>query len=232
MNVVINLNNVTKNLEKFSTRNVNIIAVSKTFPLNVIRPLIDVGHIHFGENRIKEALDKWSDIISRDSKIQLHLIGSLQSNKVRDALKIFSYIHSLDSMKLAEKLSIEQEKMQKNAKYFIQVNFENEKQKGGIFENEIKDFLNFCKIEKKLNVIGLMCIPPVDKPPEIYFKKLEVIEKVNNGEKSLAQVYNEVLSESKTGIVLFCHDDIYFETNSWYNKLLKHFEKNLWKTLS
>ena len=101
MNVVINLNNVTKNLEKFSTSNVNIIAVSKTFPLNVIRPLIDVGHIHFGENRIKEALDKWSDIISRDSKIQLHLIGSLQSNKVRDALKIFSYIHSLDSMKLA-----------------------------------------------------------------------------------------------------------------------------------
>jgi len=180
MNVVINLNNVTKNLEKFSTRNVNIIAVSKTFPLNIIKPLIDFGHVHFGENRIKEALDKWSDIISRDLKIQLHLIGSLQSNKVRDALKIFSYIHSLDSMKLAEKLSIEQEKMQKNVKYFIQVNFENEKQKGGIIENEIKDFLNFCKTEKKLNVIGLMCIPPVDKPPEIYFKKLQFLAKTNN----------------------------------------------------
>jgi pyridoxal phosphate enzyme (YggS family) len=180
MNVVINLNNVTKNLEKFSTCNVNIIAVSKTFSLNTIRPLIDFGHIHFGENRINEALDKWSDIISLDSKIQLHLIGSLQSNKVRDALKIFSYIHSLDSIKLAEKISIEQQKMQKNLKYFIQVNFENEKQKGGVLENEIKDFLNFCKKEKKLNVIGLMCIPPIEKPPEIYFKKLQFLAKANN----------------------------------------------------
>jgi pyridoxal phosphate enzyme (YggS family) len=180
MNVVINLNNVTKNLEKFSARNVNIIAISKTFPLNIIRPLIDFGHIHFGENRIKEALDKWSDIISLNPKIQLHLIGSLQSNKIRDALKIFSYIHSLDSVKLAVKLSVEQEKMQKNIKYFIQVNFENEKQKGGVLENEIKDFLNFCKIEKKLNVIGLMCIPPIDKPSEIYFKKLQFLAKTNN----------------------------------------------------
>ncbi len=180
MNVVINLNNVTKNLEKFSASNVNIIAVSKTFPLNIIKPLIDFGHIHFGENRIKEALDKWSDIISLNPKIQLHLIGSLQSNKIRDALKIFSYIHSLDSVKLAEKLSVEQEKMQKNIKYFIQVNFENEKQKGGVLENEIKDFLNFCKIEKKLNVIGLMCIPPIDKPSEIYFKKLQFLAKTNN----------------------------------------------------
>jgi pyridoxal phosphate enzyme (YggS family) len=180
MNVVINLNNVTKNLEKFSASNVNIIAVSKTFPLNIIRPLIDFGHIHFGENRIKEALDKWSDIISLNPKIQLHLIGSLQSNKIRDALKIFSYIHSLDSVKLAVKLSVEQEKMQKNIKYFIQVNFENEKQKGGVLENEIKDFLNFCKIEKKLNVIGLMCIPPIDKPSEIYFKKLQFLAKTNN----------------------------------------------------
>jgi pyridoxal phosphate enzyme (YggS family) len=180
MKVVINLNNVSKNLEKFSARNVNIIAVSKTFPLNIIKPLIDFGHIHFGENRIKEALDKWSDIISLNPKIQLHLIGSLQSNKIRDALKIFSYIHSLDSVKLAEKLSVEQEKMQKNIKYFIQVNFENEKQKGGVLENEIKDFLNFCKIEKKLNVIGLMCIPPIDKPSEIYFKKLQFLAKTNN----------------------------------------------------
>ena len=180
MTAVINLNNVIENLKKFSRHKVNIIAVSKTFSLIVIKPLINVGHIHFGENRISEALEKWTDEIFYNPSIQLHLIGRLQSNKVRDALKIFSYIHSLDSMKLAEKLSIEQEKMQKNAKYFIQVNFENEKQKGGIFENEIKDFLNFCKIEKKLNVIGLMCIPPVDKPPEIYFKKLQFLSKTNN----------------------------------------------------
>ena len=180
MTAVTNLNNLIENLKKFSKHKVNIIAVSKTFSLNAIKPLINVGHIHFGENRISEALEKWTDEIFSNPSIQLHLIGRLQSNKVADALKIFSYIHSLDSMKLAEKLSIEQEKMQKNAKYFIQVNFENEKQKGGIFENEIKDFLNFCKIEKKLNVIGLMCIPPVDKPPEIYFKKLHFFAKTNN----------------------------------------------------
>lgn len=180
MNVVINLNNVINNLQKFTNKNINIIAVSKTFSLNVIRPLIDSGHIHFGENRINEALDKWSRVIFNDPKIQLHLIGRLQTNKVGDALKIFSYIHSVDSIKLAEKLSHEQERSKKYLKYFIQVNFENEKQKGGIFEAQIEEFLNFCRIEKKLNIVGLMCIPPVDKPPEIYFEKLQFLAKVNN----------------------------------------------------
>jgi len=180
MTAVTNLNNLIENLKKFSKHKVNIIAVSKTFSLNAIKPLINVGHIHFGENRVGEALEKWTDEIFRNPSIQLHLIGRLQSNKVGDALKIFSYIHSLDSKKLAEKLCFEQEKMKKNLKYFIQVNFENEGQKGGILENEIKEFLNFCKIEKKLNVIGLMCIPPVDKPPEIYFKRLQFLAKLNN----------------------------------------------------
>jgi pyridoxal phosphate enzyme (YggS family) len=180
MTAVTNLNNLIENLKKFSKHKVNIIAVSKTFSLNAIKPLINVGHIHFGENRVGEALEKWTDEIFHNPSIQLHLIGRLQSNKVGDALKIFSYIHSLDSKKLAEKLCFEQEKMKKNLKYFIQVNFENEGQKGGILENEIKEFLNFCKIEKKLNVIGLMCIPPVDKPPEIYFKRLQFLAKLNN----------------------------------------------------
>lgn len=180
MNVVINLNNVIHNLQKFSNKNINIIAVSKTFSLNVIRPLIDSGHIHFGENRINEALDKWSGVIFNDPNIQLHLIGRLQTNKVGDALKIFSYIHSLDSIKLAEKLSLEQERTKKYLKYFIQVNFENEKQKGGISEAQVKEFLNFCRTEKKLNIVGLMCIPPVDKPPEIYFEKLQFLTKANN----------------------------------------------------
>ena len=180
MNVVINLNNVVQNLKKYSKQTVNIIAVSKTFSLNEIRPLIDFGHIHFGENRVNEALDKWSEIIIHYPKIQLHLIGRLQSNKVADALRIFSYIHSLDSIKLAEKLSFEQERTQKYLKYFIQVNFENEKQKGGIPEDQIKEFLNFCRITKKLNIVGLMCIPPIDKPPELYFQKLQSLAKINN----------------------------------------------------
>lgn len=180
MNVLINFNNVVKNLKKFSKQHVNIIAVSKTFSLNTVRPLIDLGHIHFGENRVNEALEKWSDVISHYPKIQLHLIGSLQSNKVANALKIFSYIHSLDSRNLAEKLSIEQQRNQKYLKYFIQVNFDNEKQKGGIPDVQIKEFLNFCRVDKKLNIIGLMCIPPVDKPPELYFAKLQSLAKVNN----------------------------------------------------
>lgn len=180
MNVVINLNNVIQNLKKYSKQTVNIIAVSKTFSLNEIRPLIDFGHIHFGENRVNEALDKWSKIIIHDTKIQLHLIGRLQSNKVADALRIFSYIHSLDSIKLAEKLSFEQERTQKYLKYFIQVNFENEKQKGGIPEDQIEEFLNFCRITKKLNIVGLMCIPPIDKPPELYFQKLQSLAQINN----------------------------------------------------
>jgi pyridoxal phosphate enzyme (YggS family) len=180
MNVLINFNNVVKNLKKFSKQHVNIIAVSKTFSLNTVRPLIDLGHIHFGENRVNEALEKWSDVISHYPKIQLHLIGSLQSNKVANALKIFSYIHSLDSRKLAEKLSIEQERSQKDLKYFIQVNFDNEKQKGGIPVVQIEEFLNFCRVDKKLNIVGLMCIPPVDKPPDLYFAKLQSLAKVNN----------------------------------------------------
>ena len=180
MNVLINFNNVVKNLKKFSKQHVNIIAVSKTFSLNTVRPLIDLGHIHFGENRVNEALEKWSDVISHYPKIQLHLIGSLQSNKVANALKIFSYINSLDSRKLAEKLSIEQERSQKDLKYFIQVNFDNEKQKGGIPVVQIEEFLNFCRVDKKLNIVGLMCIPPVDKPPDLYFAKLQSLAKVNN----------------------------------------------------
>lgn len=180
MNVLINFNNVVKNLKKFSKQHVNIIAVSKTFPLNTVRPLIDLGHIHFGENRVNEAKNKWSDFVFHNPKIQLHLIGRLQSNKVADALKIFSYIHSLDSRNLAEKLSIEQQRNQKYLKYFIQVNFDNEKQKGGIPDVQIKEFLNFCRVDKKLNIIGLMCIPPVDKPPELYFAKLQSLAKVNH----------------------------------------------------
>lgn len=180
MDIVINLNSVIEKLKTFAKHEVTIIAVSKTFSLNVIRPLLNTGQVHFGENRINEALEKWTNELLHNPKIQLHLIGRLQSNKVKDALKIFSYIHSLDSQKLAYKLSDEQEKTQKKLKYFIQVNFDNEIQKGGILENEIQDFLSFCKIEKKLNVIGLMCIPPVEKSSEIYFKRLQSLAKDND----------------------------------------------------
>lgn len=180
MSIVDNLNNICKNLEKYSRKNVNVIAVSKTFPLNTIRPLINLGHLHFGENRVKEAVDKWSEELLFNNSIQLHLIGNLQSNKAKDAVKLFSYIHSLDTEKLAYKLNCEQKKAKKYLKYFIQVNFENEPQKCGISEKEVPDFLNFCRIENELNVIGLMCIPPLHGPNDFYFKKLKLLADENN----------------------------------------------------
>lgn len=180
MAVIDNLNIIIENLKKHINYNVNIIAVSKTFSFNTIKPLIHAGHIHFGENRVGEALEKWFINLSSYPNIKIHLIGKLQSNKVRDAVKIFSYIHSLDSERLAIKLREEEKKQNKNLKYFIQVNFDNEKQKGGISENEVFDFVNFCKNENCLDVIGLMCIPPINQPAEVYFQKLQLLSQKNN----------------------------------------------------
>jgi len=162
------------------TKQVNIIAVSKTFPLDHIKPLIDYGHTHFGENKVQEAKVKWAEVKKQYTDLKLHMIGKLQRNKVKDAIKIFDYIHSLDSQKLADNLSESQKNMGKSLKYFIQVNIGNESQKSGIAINDIDDFFNYCIREKKLNVIGLMIIPPNVIDTEKYFKM------VNNLNKSLA----------------------------------------------
>jgi pyridoxal phosphate enzyme (YggS family) len=151
---------------------VNIIAVSKTFPLTHIQPLIDSGHNHFGENKVQEALVKWKELKPKKPNLKLHMVGKLQSNKVKDALKIFDYIHSLDSQKLADILSKNQSKLNKNLKYFIQVNVGNEFQKSGIPVSELDAFYNYCKNEKKLEVLGLMAIPPNDQNAKKYFKSL------------------------------------------------------------
>jgi pyridoxal phosphate enzyme (YggS family) len=160
-----------------NTKNLNIIAVSKTFPLNEIQPLINNGHIHFGENKVQEAVEKWTNIKSSFQDLRLHLIGRLQTNKVKHAVSIFDYIHSLDSIKLAEKISIEQNKIKRNLKLFIQINLGNEKQKSGIDKNNLKDFYKKCTKEFKLNVIGLMCIPPQGEEVKSYFKDLEELNK-------------------------------------------------------
>ena len=136
-----------------------IIAVSKTHPIENILPLIDHGHLHYGENKVQEALDKWSDIKLKNNAIQLHLIGRLQTNKVKFALRIFDYIHSLDSERLAIKIADEQKKQEKNSKIFIQVNIGNEDQKSGINKDNLVDFYKFCK-NLNLDIIGTMCIPP------------------------------------------------------------------------
>ena len=149
--------------------NINIIAVSKTFPMNEIKPLIDSGHIHFGENKVQEAVEKWTNIKSSLKHLKLHMIGKLQTNKVKYVVPLFDYIHSLDNIKLAEKISIEQKKQNKNLKIFIQVNIGDELQKSGIEKEQLKDFYEKCVNEYKLNIIGLMCIPPQDGMHKLYF---------------------------------------------------------------
>ena len=156
-----------------------IIAVSKTFPIENVLPLIEHGHLHYGENKVQEALDKWSDIKLKNNAIKLHLIGRLQTNKVKFALRIFDYIHSLDSEKLAIKISDEQKKQEKNTKIFIQVNIGNEDQKSGINKDNLIDFYKFCK-NLNLDIIGTMCIPPNDGNTEQHFSEMDKINQQLN----------------------------------------------------
>ena len=174
MSIIIDrLNKIRLNISKTKDINpIKIIAVSKTFSLNYIMPLIDNGHEHFGENKVQEADVKWQEIRKKNKNIKLHMIGKLQSNKAKRAVDIFDYIHSLDSQKLADILSKCQNTINKSIKYFIQVNTGNEVQKSGISYSEVEDFYNYCINEKKLNVLGLMAIPPNDDNTDKYFKRL------------------------------------------------------------
>ena len=156
-----------------------IIAVSKTFDIEKIVPLIEHGHLHFGENKVQEAIDKWTVIKQKNSEIKLHMIGKLQTNKVKFAVKLFDYIHSVDSEKLAKKISEEQKKINRNIKIFIQVNIGNENQKSGINKNQLNDLIDFSK-KIGLDVVGLMCIPPLDKDPKIYFQEMLKLKESNN----------------------------------------------------
>tara|TARA_B100001057_G_scaffold317503_1_gene317713 strand:+ start:6835 stop:7494 length:660 start_codon:yes stop_codon:yes gene_type:complete len=152
-----------------------IIAVSKTFKMDKILPLIEHGHLHFGENKVQESVDKWSEIKNTKPEIKLHMIGKLQTNKVKFAVRLFDYIHSVDSSKLAEKIATEQQKIQRNIKIFIQVNLGNEEQKSGINKNEVNQLIEYCK-KLNLNVIGFMCIPPFNEDPDTYFKGMRELK--------------------------------------------------------
>jgi PLP dependent protein len=156
-----------------------VIAVSKTFKLESILPLIEYGHLDYGENKVQEAIDKWSEIKLKKQNIKLHLIGKLQTNKVKHALKIFDYIHSVDSMKLAKKIADEQNKQNKSLKLFVQVNIGAEEQKSGIKVDQIEDLISFSK-KLNLNIIGLMCIPPVHEDSDKYFKEIKILSKKFN----------------------------------------------------
>ena len=177
-----------------------IIAVSKTFPIENILPLIDHGHLHYGENKVQEALDKWTDIKNQNKNIKLHLIGRLQSNKVKFALKIFDYIHSVDSEKLATKIADEQTNQGKKPKIFIQVNIGNEDQKSGINKERLGDFYKFCK-DLNLDVIGTMCIPPNGQNTKKYFFEMNRInQELNFKELSMGMSgdYLEAVKNSAT----------------------------------
>ncbi|MDA9650847.1 YggS family pyridoxal phosphate-dependent enzyme [Candidatus Pelagibacter sp.] len=151
-----------------------IIAVSKTFPASKILPLINHGHIHFGENKIQESIDKWSDLKKQFTDLKLHMVGKLQTNKVKFAVKLFDYIHSVDTEKLARKIADEEIKQNKKVKIFIQVNIGNEKQKSGVNKNKLEDLFFYCK-NLNLDVIGLMCIPPAGENTEEYFKETKIL---------------------------------------------------------
>ena len=189
---IINLDTVNKSPK--------IIAVSKTHPMASILPLINHGHLDFGENKVQEAIDKWSDIKNKKNSIKLHLIGRLQTNKVKFALKIFDYIHSLDSEKLANKISDEQIKQGKKPKIFIQVNIGNEDQKSGINKERLDDFYKFCK-NLNLDIIGTMCIPPNNGNTEkFFFEMSKVNQKLNFTELSMGMSgdYLEAIKNSAT----------------------------------
>ena len=176
-----NLSDIQDNIKvKLNEININnypkIIAVSKTFKIDQILPLIDHGHKDFGENKVQEAVEKWTEVKKINPEIQLHMIGKLQTNKVKFAVKLFDYIHSVDSEKLAKKIADEQNKINKNIKIFLQVNIGDENQKSGINKNELNQLVSYCK-EINLDLIGLMCIPPVNTNPDVYFDEMQNLNK-------------------------------------------------------
>ena len=178
-NIINNLQEINEEIyskEGNKKNSVNVIAVSKTFSLEKIMPLIKYGHIHFGENKVQEAIEKWTEIKKINPTIKIHMIGKLQTNKVKFAVKLFDYIHSVDSEKLAKKIAVEQNKLNKKIKIFLQVNIGNENQKSGINKDNVEYLVSYCK-EIGLDLIGLMCIPPINTDPENYFKEMNILNK-------------------------------------------------------
>ena len=177
-----------------------IIAISKTFKIDHILPLIEHGHRDFGENKVQEALEKWSEVKKKNKDIKLHMVGKLQTNKVKFVLPLFDFIHSLDNLKLAKKISEEQKKYENKPKIFIQVNIGNELQKSGINKIELADFYGEC-VNLGLDVIGTMCLPPISNEPDIYFsemKKITNIINLNNISMGMSEDYLKAIEYSST----------------------------------
>ena len=187
-NSILNLNSIKNELKNDTNalENIEIIAISKTFPIQNISPLIEAGHLHFGENKIQEAIGKWTDIKKKNQNLKLHFVGKLQTNKVKFVIPLFDYIHSLDNFKLAEKISVQQNKINFKPKIFIQVNIGKEIQKNGISIDDLDSFVEQCTKDLDLDIIGLMCLPPNDDNTESYFKEMKFLNnKLNLKELSM-----------------------------------------------
>jgi pyridoxal phosphate enzyme (YggS family) len=176
MSIVENYKSIISKINHLSNK-VTLICVTKTFSLDVIKPLVDNGHVHFGENKVQEARNKWSELLKLNPKINLHMLGKIQSNKIDEIVNIFSFVHSLDNEKNSIKFNESEKKFKKKLNYFIQVNIGNELQKSGIQISLVKDFVKFCKKDLNLNILGLMCIPPFDQKPEFFFSMLYKLNK-------------------------------------------------------
>ena len=176
MSIIENYKLIINKINLLSNK-VTLICVTKTFSLDIIKPLVDHGHLHFGENRVQEANSKWSELLKLNQKINLHMLGKIQSNKIDEIVKVFSFVHSLDNEKNSIKFNESERKFKKKLNYFIQVNIDNELQKSGIQISLVKDFVNFCKKDLNLNILGLMCIPPFNQSPESFFSMLYKLNK-------------------------------------------------------
>ena len=198
INNLVSIQNTLK-IDNLELNRIKIIAVSKTFPINEIMPLINHGQVHFGENKVQEAIEKWQKIKQDFKHLQLHMIGKLQSNKVKFVVPLFDYIHSLDSLKLAKKIAEEQNKIKKRLKIFIQINIGNEEQKNGIDEGDLEEFYKKCVNEFELDIVGLMCLPPKDNNTKEYFVKMKnLAQKINVKELSMG-MSNDYLDAAKHG---------------------------------
>jgi pyridoxal phosphate enzyme (YggS family) len=189
---------IKNNIDKIS-KNTKLIVVTKKYPLDVFQDIINLGHINFGENIVQEAISKWSLVLKNNKSINLHLVGSLQSNKADKAVSFFHYIHSLDRVKLADKLKEEEIKQGKKLKYFIQVNVAKEAQKSGIDYDGASDFIKYCITELGLNIIGLMCLPPVNANPEKYFRQLKDLSDLHNLSELSMGMSNDYMSAIQNG---------------------------------
>ena len=211
-NIVNKLILINKELSAINS-DTKIIAVSKTFPIEHIKPAIDYGHLHFGENKVQEALEKWTEIKEKNRSIKLHLIGKLQTNKVKFCLPLFDFIHSLDNLKLADKIANEQIKKNFKPKLFIQVNIGDEEQKNGVLLSQFETF--YKKIENfELDIVGLMCIPPFVDDTEIYFKKMvEILNKTNFKELSMGMSNDYLLAAKNSATYVRIGSKIFGERN-------------------